>query len=680
MRFLFSPVIGFMNLFPYRYKFIIVSTVFIVPLLFLSGATLSILQKDLSETKTKSEALTELTLQQNLYQELINYRDLRFIAGFIEESQKAEVNSLIQNSRDSIQPLLQQISSFTRSYDTDSSVQTSVEHLTTLWNEIDSQAFSTLYMDIDNRFEHFHQLAEAGQKLIYDTSLQSGLSKDQSPVIYANLRLIMDVYPNSARYLGMSRSYSGYSLLSQRLESAMVEQLNRIYTDLLSSQKTIKLSTDLLLKNLDTETGVSGKISAVQNSLVSAVDRLDIDIILGENLDQTWLDFYQSTQTELDSFWDLANLGLKLSVSELNSRTQDKQLYYSLLIVSLVAIAMIGTYIFVGFNYSIRENMSLVLRAADKLAEGDLTGTVKIRSRDEMNELATKFNDMSQRIHDVIASVQSTSEELQRQSVQLNDTSQSTLSQVNQQNSETENIAAAILQMSEVATDVRTSINLSSDNAENAKAQAQSSYNIVQNALNDIRSLSSDIDQSMSAINDLAENSTQVYQVLDVIKTIAEQTNLLALNAAIEAARAGDQGRGFAVVADEVRSLAQRTHNSTTEIEQMIHNLQAGVENAVTHMSASHTRANNTVESSGKISVALNEITESVKNIAHISSEVTANTDVQASTISSIENHISHIRSISESTASGSETTAQACHQMGEFSQKMQTLVASFKV
>lgn len=680
MRFLFSPVIQFMNLFPYRYKFIIVSTVFIIPLLLLSGTTLYILQKDLDETERKNKALNEIRLQQSLYQELINYRDLRFIAGFIEAENRGQIDTLIANSRKSISTQLTAISLIQRPYDLDGSIQASVENLSKLWGNIDTNAFSNLYMDIDNRFEHFHKLTEAGQKLIYNTSLQSGLSKDQSTLVYANLRLIMDVYPNIARYLGMSRSYSGYSLLSQRMESAMVEQLNRIYTDLLSGQKAIEVNTALLQKSLSDDNKTTNQITAAQASIMSAVERLDIEIILGEDLEQSWYDFYLKTQAELDTFWQLASTGFEYSSIELNNRTYNKQFYFGALILGLLAVAMVGAYIFIGFNYSIRENMSAVLKAANRLADGDLTGVAKIQSRDEMNELATQFNEMSQRIHDVIEAVQATSEELQSQSTQLNNTSRSTLSQVQEQNNETENIASAILQMSEAATDVRASITLSSKNAEDAQKQAQNSDKIVQSALNDINSLSSEIDQSMRVINDLAENSAQVYQVLDVIKTIAEQTNLLALNAAIEAARAGDQGRGFAVVADEVRSLAQRTHNSTTEIEQMIHQLQSGVESAVTHMSSSHQKASNTVESSAKISEALHEITESVKNIANISSEVATNTDTQASTIADIQNHISHIRSISESTASGSKTTAQACHRMGEFSEKMQKLVASFKV
>src|SRR5690606_40251425 len=85
--------------------------------------------------------------------------------------------------------------------------------------------------------------------------------------------------------------------------------------------------------------------------------------------------------------------------------------------------------------------------------------------------------------------------------------------------------------------------------------------------------------------------SERMGSVLGVINGVAEQPTLLALTAAIEAARAGEQGRGFAVVAGEVRVLAQRTQQSTGEIQEMIERLEAGIARAVATMNSSREQA-----------------------------------------------------------------------------------------
>jgi len=118
----------------------------------------------------------------------------------------------------------------------------------------------------------------------------------------------------------------------------------------------------------------------------------------------------------------------------------------------------------------------------------------------------------------------------------------------------------------------------------------------IEQASDQLSTLSANIEQAASDINKLKEDTDNITSILDVIKSIADQTNLLALNAAIEAARAGEHGRGFAVVADEVRALAKRTQDATGEIQQMISQLVERATKSANAMNIERDLALNTTE------------------------------------------------------------------------------------
>lgn len=174
----------------------------------------------------------------------------------------------------------------------------------------------------------------------------------------------------------------------------------------------------------------------------------------------------------------------------------------------------------------------------------------------------------------------------------------------------------------------------STSNAENRAAENETHVTVGQQTVSEALKAMSVLEGAFTNTQDsmlhLVNESTQVSNVLSVIKAIAEQTNLLALNAAIEAARAGEQGRGFAVVADEVRSLAQRTQDSTKEIDDIV----ASLQNRTHQVGTSVTQAATLMQKAGgelqRIVVVFEDIRSSTEAIHGLNTQVAASTEEQS--------------------------------------------------
>ena len=174
----------------------------------------------------------------------------------------------------------------------------------------------------------------------------------------------------------------------------------------------------------------------------------------------------------------------------------------------------------------------------------------------------------------------------------------------------------------------------STSNAESRAAENETHVTVGQQTVSEALKAMSVLEGAFTNTQDsmlhLVNESTQVSNVLSVIKAIAEQTNLLALNAAIEAARAGEQGRGFAVVADEVRSLAQRTQDSTKEIDDIV----ASLQNRTHQVGTSVTQAATLMQKAGgelqRIVVVFEDIRSSTEAIHGLNTQVAASTEEQS--------------------------------------------------
>ncbi|MEH6470710.1 MAG: methyl-accepting chemotaxis protein [Halopseudomonas sp.] len=343
----------------------------------------------------------------------------------------------------------------------------------------------------------------------------------------------------------------------------------------------------------------------------------------------------------------------------------------------LVAAIIIGYVLANTIAAPITSLKQLMIQAS---SEHNLTLRSDINSRDEVGEMAQTFNAMLSSFDGIIADVAKASQQVSQSATELSTTTAQTLTGMQDQRQETVQVAAAITQMSSTVQAVATNTENTAKSSHDASRAADSGKTLVKEALDAVNALAAQLDQAGQLTTQLKEESSNIATILEVINTIANQTNLLALNAAIEAARAGEQGRGFAVVADEVRTLAQRTAESTQEIQQVIDSLQQGVENAAGAMSSSHDAAIDVVNKASRADTALDEIVSGVITIDEMTRQIASAAEQQSAVTNEISTNIIHISDVSDECATATQQVTVASEELAQLSEQLKGLTDRFRV
>ncbi len=273
-----------------------------------------------------------------------------------------------------------------------------------------------------------------------------------------------------------------------------------------------------------------------------------------------------------------------------------------------------GLLIFFSILMRREQNTSYALMAAISQVDSNNNLTLRIAG-EESDEVAKAFNAMLNKFTQLISSVASAAANIKSESARAAETANVSQVQIDDQNTQAGQASKAVKQMSDTILDVAQKAHHASAAANDADLKANEGFQLVRQAIKSSEELNHGVSSASDSIRKLETSAMDIGSVVDVIRGISDQTNLLALNAAIEAARAGEHGRGFAVVADEVRSLAQRTQESTAEIQQIIESLQQETKSAV----ELNTRGQ---EISVKVSEEINKAGEAIQLIVQSISEI----------------------------------------------------------
>lgn len=352
----------------------------------------------------------------------------------------------------------------------------------------------------------------------------------------------------------------------------------------------------------------------------------------------------------------------------------------------LLVNAVIITLLIIILSFFISKSIiSPIKKTTEALAdlaqgEGDLTQRLSVNGKDEIAHLSQSFNEFMIKVHNIIIQVQDSAIEVKNASTKLSSLSAKSLRSNEQQNAETAQIATASNEMLSTINEIANSAATAAKLAEEASSSAGNSKDIVNKSMQSVQNLSIEINGASTVISDLNNECSSIDSVLSVIKAIAEQTNLLALNAAIEAARAGEQGRGFAVVADEVRTLAGRTQVATLEINDIIVQLQAKANEAVSVISKSGNIAEDAVNQANNASQSLDSISNSIASISDANHHIATAAEEQSGVTREIDERVTAIALLSEEATKDSVQINDGNETVNKLGTQLTELIKIFKI
>ena len=345
------------------------------------------------------------------------------------------------------------------------------------------------------------------------------------------------------------------------------------------------------------------------------------------------------------------------------------------------AVALMTTnYLWMGRRLG-REILQVVYQL-EAMSEGecDLTGRLRVKTKDEIGRLAHSFNGFLCKTNDSISSVIVDIHKVADSSEQLTSVTDSMACGVSEQMDKSTHIVVAMEEMAKTVASIMENSRLAAQQARNSADEARNGGEIIHRAVNDLKRFQISNSELVDKMVALGQRSSVIGTIVTTIDDIADQTNLLALNAAIEAARAGEHGRGFAVVADEVRKLSERTRLATQEIGSLIGGIQQELNDSVQDMGKSTQQVQQCTQSTEVAGENLDRIIEQTERSADMIAQIATAATEQSATTDEINNSIALIGIISQKSSQQAQEAAQSCESLSQFAFSLNSTVSRFKV
>lgn len=556
-------------------------------------------------------------------------------------------------------------------------------------------------MEYTNRFSKGHSQTSNKLRQFIEELSEFGIDSNIGMELQSQLKQYNDqfeVLVNTQQKIGLNPTSGFYGAMRDAVHQ--VEDVIKSYKNDLLLSRMLELrrnEKDFMLRHdaqyiKRFENNIALFHSDLSNSLLSAEAKLKIQekikayennfYSLLSSMEAKGLEVDQGLQGKLQNTANSVTMTLEklAEATHKTVKTKIEQNNIAIQIASIISI-ILAQFSLYWITRQVTSSLDGLANLIEKSAKTfDLSLRHPAKRKDEIGKTGRAFNKMMEQFQLIIKEVNTAANDLYSSTKQLSESAKESNSSIQTQQQQTDQLSIAMDDMTQSVNSIANSARDCANTAIVSRDHCSTGHTVVQTAADSIQLLSEKIDNANNAIQRLQKDSDSIGSVLDVIRDIAEQTNLLALNAAIEAARAGEQGRGFAVVADEVRTLAGRTQESTTEIQEIIESLQGLSNEAAKATAESLEQTKISVDNILSTGETLSEIIKDVSNITDMNEQIATVTEQQKTVTLEVCESAKVIKTEAAHGVEQSYVTAESSHHLATLAKQLHSLSAKFKI
>ncbi|TYP69422.1 methyl-accepting chemotaxis protein [Paenibacillus methanolicus] len=582
----FAPFVYIMNRLSYVKKFLLIGLLVLIPISILSVDLFRTLQSSIEVSKQERDGVTYLAPVKTLMMQMQKSRSM------VDNG-----NKLAASQVDAIKAEMKQriglVDAMDVKYGEAFGTSAQWSSFKSGWSLLEQQ-----YADltVDESVSWHIKLIQQLLEMQLDISDGSNMTMDPELSSFSLVNMIINRLPsmmeNEALARGLGRSILAGEPITPEAQVNLVKQADAI--DRLVDEighdwsNAMDGSADMgaMEKRVGSSTEAAQRFSGLVMQVVSGSSSLGSS------------SFFADGTKAVDEASALYDEALALLGKLVDKRIDRMEVERDTMIAIVGVVLLLVLIFFIAFYLNVKQTVDRLEQDSSRMAQGDLTVRVQLKTKDELARVGEAFNRMAESFADVLRRNQNIAEQVSGSSAQMERTAHDSVGAANQiaavmrdmageaehQAKSMEQNATAMTEMAEGISRVAVTSSVVNEAAAAVSNEAKNGRDTVVKAAGQMHTIRETAGSTAEAVAQLRVQSEQIGSIVDLITGIAKQTNLLALNANIEAARAGVHGKGFSVVASEVGKLADQSRQLASNIGQLVVSMQQSAANAAARM------------------------------------------------------------------------------------------------